>query len=89
MFLTPVIVFSVWGGRDVPFWSYAASFFTAMAGAALYYVEAAGGTSLIEPVFGIAVKYNKLLLICVTVLVLGFGYLAIGLMQRGWRPHPA
>ena len=86
MFLTPVIVISIWGGRDVPFWSYAASFFTAMTGAALYYAEAGGGFSLIEPLFGIGVKYNKLLLICVAVLGLGFTYFAIGLLQRRLRP---
>lgn len=89
MFLTPVIVFSIWGGRDVPFWSYAASFFTALTGAALYYVEAGGGLSLIEPMFGIAQKYNKLLLICIAVLVLGFGYFTAGMTQRHWRPRVA
>ena len=78
MFLTPVIVFSVWGGRDVPRWSYFTAFIAAILGAALYYGEAGGSLALIEPVFGIGVKYNKLLLICVAVLGIGMASFAVG-----------
>lgn len=82
MFLTPVVVFSIWGGRDIPQWSYFTAFFTALAGAALYYAEAGGAYSLIEPLFGIGVKYNKLLLICLVVLGVGMGAFALGMLQR-------
>ncbi len=84
MFLTPVILFSVWGKGGVPRWSYYASFAAAIAGAALYYAEAGGALSLIEPAFGVGVKYNKLLLIC--VVVLGFGMTAFALGRALRRP---
>ncbi len=40
MFLTPVVIFSLWmGRRDIPIWSYLTAFFTAMAAAILYFTE--------------------------------------------------
>ena len=82
LFLTPVILFCVWGNRRVARWSYFAGFLTAMFGAALYYVEAGGRSSLIEPLFGIGVKYNKLLLICIVVLAVSLTCFAAGLVRR-------
>lgn len=82
MFLIPVVFFSVWAGLDIPRWSYFASFATALGGAALYYVEAGGSYSLLEPMLGISVKYNKLLVISLTALILGIGYFVTGLWLR-------
>jgi len=78
MFLFPVIVFSIYGNSEVPSWSFYASFITAIAGAALYYAEAGGHWSLIEPMFGIAHKYTKLLLISSTVMSLGLVFFGVG-----------
>jgi hypothetical protein len=82
MFLTPVILFSVWGNRNVPRWSYYVAFAAAILGALLYYGEAGGSIALIEPVFGIGVKYNKLLLICIVVLGVGLTSFAVGCTPR-------
>lgn len=71
MYLTPVVLFSVWGGRSVAPWSYVASFAVAMAGAALYFLEESGTVSLIAPLTGFEHKYTKLLVICVAVLAAG------------------
>jgi hypothetical protein len=78
MFLTPVILFSVWGNREVPSWGYYAAFSAALLGAILYYGEAGGSIAVIEPLFGIGVKYNKLLLICIAVLGIGLSCFAVG-----------
>lgn len=82
MFLTPVVLFSVWGNRDIPRWSYYVAFVAAILGAILYYGEAGGSIALIEPLFGIAVKYNKLLLICIAVLGIGLTCFAVGSVSR-------
>ena len=87
MYLTPIIFFSIWGGvRDIPFWCYLTSFVVAVAGAIMYYVEAGGHWSLIEPLLGITVKYNKLLAIAVAVLVIGNGAFLLGMLQQRARP---
>lgn len=80
MFLAPVIFFSIWGTARPPLWSFLVAFVTAMAGAALYFLEAGGTLSIIEPLTGVAHKYSKLLLICVAVLVTGCGAFAAGLL---------
>lgn len=89
LFLTPVVVFSIWGRIEVPRWSYHTAFAAAVAGAVVYYVEDLGRTSLIAPLFGITVKYNKLLLICVLVLAAGFAAFAIGAWLRRRTPQAA
>jgi len=81
MYLAPVIFFSIWGGRDVALWSYLTAFAAAMAGAGLYFLEAGGHLAFMGPVLGVDVKYDKLLVICIAVLVIGNGAFAIG--QRG------
>ena len=83
MFLAPVIFFSIWGRTRPPVWSFVIAFAIAMAGAALYFLEAGGHLSLIEPMTGIAHKYSKLLAICVTVLAVGCGAFWAGLLAGG------
>lgn len=80
MYLAPVIFFSLWGGRrDVPIWSYAASFVFAVGGAMLYFFESSGHTQYL----GDAHKYTKLLWICLAVLAGGVVSFVLGiLLQR-------
>ena len=82
MFLAPVIFFCIWSDWRVPVWSFAVSFFAAIAGAALYYGEAGGHVTLITPMFGIEAKYTKLLAICVAVLVIGNLAFVLGRMSK-------
>nr|CAA6821084.1 MAG: Pantothenate:Na+ symporter (TC 2.A.21.1.1) / Sodium-dependent multivitamin transporter [uncultured Thiotrichaceae bacterium] len=68
MYLMPVVFFSLWGCRvDIPLWSYLGSFVLAIGGAALYFTESSGYSSLL----GDAHKYTKLLWISLTLLVSG------------------
>lgn len=68
MYLAPVIFFSLWGGRkDIPVWSYLASFFIAIVAAALYFCESSGYSMLL----GDTHKYTKLLWISMSVLSSG------------------
>jgi len=82
MFLAPVIFFSIWGNRTAPTWSFAVAFAAAMTGAALYFGEAGGALSLIEPLTGVAHKYSKLLIICIGVLVIGCGAFWAGILAE-------
>lgn len=83
MFLAPVIFFCIWGGREVALWAFAVAFFAAITGAGLYFLEAGGHIGLIEPLFGVAHKYSKLLLISAAVLAVGCGVFALGLKRQG------
>jgi len=87
LFLAPVIFFCIWGNMNIPRWSYLTAFVAAIAGAALYYAESGGHADIIAPLAGITMKYNKLLLISITVLVIGNGAFALGAWLR--RPAPA
>ena len=81
MFLAPVAFFSLWGGRkDVPAWSYLLAFVTAIAGAALYFLEAGNHISLMNQLTGLEHKYSKLLVISASVMVLGCLYFAAGIL---------
>lgn len=82
MFLTPVIVISIWMNRKVAPWAYQTTFAAAMAGAALYYIEAGKIVPIMEPLLGIGVKYNKLLLICIAILVIGFVSFAVAMKRE-------
>lgn len=88
MFLAPVIFFSLWlGWSNVPTWSYLASFGTAIAGSALYFFESSKYTTLL----GTAHKYEKLLWISATIMILGCLYFVIGraLSSRKSSENPA
>lgn len=85
LFLAPVIFFSIWANMSIPRWSYLTAFVAAIAGAALYYAESGGHADIIAPLTGITIKYNKLLLISATVLVIGNGAFALG----AWLRRPA
>ena len=80
MYLAPVVFFSLWGKRrDIPVWSYLFTFVLALSGAALYFTESSGHTSLLGDLH----KYTKLLYICISILVLGcLSYWLGGLFNR-------
>ncbi len=81
LYLLPVIVFSLWGGRrDVPVWSYLAVFALAMGGAVLYFTESSGYSQWL----GDAHKYTKLLAISLGIIGGGLAVYALGIAtQRG------
>ena len=88
MFLTPVVIFSLWmGRRDIPVWSYLTAFFTAMAAAILYFTESSGHSNLIAPLTGLEHKYAKLLLLSVLTLTIGCAAFAVGIIAGGARPR--
>lgn len=82
MFLAPVIVFCLVGGRRVARWAYGVSFAAALAGSALYLLEEGRYVKIIEPLLGVTHNYGKLLVICVCVLVVGFGAFAVGIKAQ-------
>lgn len=86
LFLTPVIVFCIWGNREVAAWALIVTVVAALGGAAIYFIENAGYIALVEPLTGLDHKYSRLLAICVAVLAVGFGSFAAGLRPRSKRP---
>ncbi len=83
MYLTPVVLFSLWGRRtDIPAWSYVGSFVLAMSGAALYFTESSGYSAWLGDIH----KYTKLLYICIVILVLGCLSFWIGGLLNRSRP---
>lgn len=80
MFLAPVLVLSLLTGRDVPLWSYLASWIASVAGAASYmYRDSAFVSAYIDGPH----KYDELLIICIAVLVVGFAAGIIGIVTQG------
>jgi Na+/proline symporter len=82
LFLTPVILFCIWGGRDVAPWSLAVSVAAALGGAVIYFVENAGYIAIVEALTGLEHKYARLLAITGAVLAVGVGSFAAGLRPR-------
>jgi len=83
LFLTPVILFCIWGRREVSTWALVVSVGAAVGGAALYFIENAGYTAVVETLTGLEHKYARLLAITGAVLAIGFGTFAAGLRPRG------
>jgi uncharacterized membrane protein YozB (DUF420 family) len=71
--LAPVIFFTIWGNRNVHNWALITAFVAAIAGGALYMLESAAYTNILEPLFGYSHKYSKLLIICICILIIGCG----------------
>ena len=80
MFLAPVLFFNILGNRRTAPWAFAVAFVLALAGGVLYLLEAGGHVSLITPLFGVAHKYSKLLVICLGVLAGGVGAFALSML---------
>lgn len=68
MFLTPIAVVGLVGGRHIARWAYGVSFAAAVIGAVLYFARTADWAAALLPD---AHKYSQLLVICVVVLVVG------------------
>jgi len=82
MFLFPVVIFSIWLNKDIAPWAFSVAFATAMTGAVFYFLEAGGHINLIEPTFGIAHKYAKLLLISGSVMGISTAAFALAMKPR-------
>ncbi len=83
MFLTPVVFFSIMGGRRVATWSYVASFLLAVAGSVVFFLEQAKYADIVGPLTGAIHIYTKLLIICVAVFIGGMLAFAVGVKSRG------
>lgn len=82
MFLAPVVIFSIWLGREVAPWAFGVAFAAAMTGAGLYFLETGGYLDVIQPLTGVTQKYSKLLAISVAVPAIGCGAFLMGLRPR-------
>lgn len=81
MFLTPVILFCVLGGKRVSLWAFHMAFVSAVTGAIVYYLETSGLGFMTE-LLGVEHKYSKLLIICFVVLGVGNGAFLLGLKNQ-------
>jgi len=80
MFLTPVLVLAFVFNRVVPLWSFLVAYIAAILGAAAYMYR---GTDLVKMFFDGPHKYDQLLYISITVLIVGFAAGLIGLATQG------
>ena len=71
MFLAPVIFFNIWGNQQTHLWALLVSFFSATIGGILYFLESSGHAHLSFLWFGYEHKYSKLLIICISILIIG------------------
>ncbi|WP_069301443.1 sodium:proline symporter [Neptunicoccus sediminis] len=69
MFLTPVLLVGLVGGRRIAHWAYLSAFAAAMLGAAAYFLR---DNDLVSQVLVEGHKYEQLLQICLVVLLVGF-----------------
>lgn len=72
MFLLPVIIFSIWGNRDIAQWALLVTFAVTLFGGITYLTESSGYTSWMTDLFGYSHKYSKLLIICLFIAATGF-----------------
>ncbi len=82
MFLLPIIVFCIWGNRDVALWPLVLTFAVTVFGGITYVTESSGYTSWMVDMFGYEHKYSKLLIICLVIAVVGFVSFALGLKDK-------
>jgi len=79
MFLTPLLVLGLGFGLKIPRWSFLVSFGAAIGGAIAYFFQS---SELVMAVFGSGHKYERLLAICIAVLLVGFVASFVGIMMR-------
>lgn len=82
MFLLPVIVFCIWGNRDIARWALLFTFAVTLFGSVTYITESSGYTSWMTALFGFEHKYSKLLIICITIALAGFASFAVAQRKR-------
>lgn len=68
MFLAPVLMMGLLGGRDVPLWSYLVAYGAAISGAFAYFARSWPSIAALLPD---GHKYEQLLMICIVVLAVG------------------
>lgn len=85
LFLAPVIVFCIFGGRRVAVWSLAASVATALGGAMLYFLEDSGYTTILARITGLEHTYAHLLVVTLVTLTAGLIFFGAGLRPRAER----
>lgn len=79
LYLLPVIVVSLWGGRrDVPVWSHLTVFALASGGGVLHFTESSGYSQWL----GDAHEYTEPLGISLAEIVGGLGLYALGILVR-------
>ncbi|WP_170790570.1 SLC5/6 family protein [Ruegeria lacuscaerulensis] len=84
MFLTPILLAGLIGGRQVALWAYLVSFAAAMLGAMAYLFR---GQGFVAQVLIDGHKYEQLLQICICVLVVGCIAVWIGSQRAGLRAN--
>ncbi|WP_170787050.1 sodium:proline symporter [Ruegeria lacuscaerulensis] len=82
MFLTPILLAGLIGGRQVALWAYLVSFTAAMLGAMAYLFR---GKAFVAEVLIDGHKYEQLLQICICVLVVGCIAVWIGSQREAGR----
>lgn len=75
MFLTPVLLVGLLGGRKIALWSYIVAYGAAILGAFVYFGR---GWASIAAILPEGHKYEQLLVICVCVLLVGFASVLAG-----------
>lgn len=83
MFLAPVLITGLLLRKPVPLWSFFVAFAAAMLGATAYFAQS---SELVIALFGSGHKYERLLWICISVLVIGFAACLIGAFRPGVSP---
>ena len=82
MFLLPVIVFSIWGNRDIRLWPLVLTFIVTVLGGITYVTESSGYTTWMTQLFGYEHKYSKLLIICLVIAATGFISFLLGMKGK-------
>lgn len=82
LFLTPVILFCILGGRRVATWSLVATVVTAVGGAILYFLEDSGYTTILATLTGFEHTYSHLLVVTLVLQIAGIGFFAAGLEPK-------
>ena len=75
MFLTPVLVVGLLGGRTIALWSYVVAYGAAILGAFMYFARSWDSIAAVLPE---GHKYEQLLVICICVLIVGFASVLAG-----------
>ncbi|MCC5858379.1 MAG: sodium:proline symporter [Ectothiorhodospiraceae bacterium] len=81
LFLAPVIIFCVLGGRRVHRWSLLTAFVAAVGGATLYFLETSGYLNVLGQLPGVSHDYTKLLITSAGTLAAGMAAFALGLKR--------
>lgn len=82
LFLTPVIIFSILAGREVRSWAFMVTFFAAIAGSIIYFLESSGRVGWVGALSGVEHNYAKLLIITLVILLVGLVSFILALVPR-------